>query len=135
MECFQQLYYFVFSFKVADSLDLDPIPSAYQIRFQGCKGMLAIDPSLPNGDVREILLYRKSMNKFVSSHSALEICEATKPSELIGQIQRQRLSRAKPETFNKWLASIVYEMYKICFLFFLEYFSFRNSTFAFKNYS
>ena len=97
--------------------------------------MLAIDPSLPNGDVKEILLYRKSMNKFVSSHSALEICEATKPSELIGQIQRQRLSRAKPETFNKWLASIVYEMYKICFLFFLEYFSFRNSTFAFKNYS
>ena len=82
MECFQQLYYFVFSFQVADSLDLDPIPSAYQIRFQGCKGMLAIDPSLPNGDVKEILLYRKSMNKFVSSHSALEICEATKPSEL-----------------------------------------------------
>lgn len=82
MEYFQQLYYFVFSFQVADSLDLDPTPSAYQIRFQGCKGMLAIDPSLPNGDVKEILFYRKSMNKFVSSHSALEICEATKPSEL-----------------------------------------------------
>lgn len=73
---------FRFSFQVADSLDLDPIPSAFQIRFQGCKGMLAIDPSIPKGDVKEILLYRKSMNKFVSTHTALEICEATKPSEL-----------------------------------------------------
>ena len=69
-------------FQVADSLDLDPIPSAYQIRFKGCKGMLAIDPSLPNGDVKEILLYRKSMDKFSSTHPALEICEATKPSEM-----------------------------------------------------
>ena len=44
--------------------------------------MLAIDPSLPNGDVKEILLYRKSMDKFSSTHPALEICEATKPSEM-----------------------------------------------------
>ena len=45
--------------------------------------MLAIDPRLPHGEDQEILLYRKSMNKFPSSHSALEICEATKPSMLL----------------------------------------------------
>lgn len=58
---------------MADSLNLDPIPSAYQIRYAGCKGMLAIDPSLPHGDFREILLYRRSMRKFDSNHRVLEI--------------------------------------------------------------
>lgn len=71
-----------FQFQVADSLGLDPTPSAFQIRYGGCKGMLAIDPRLPNGDNQEILQYRKSMQKFNSKHSALEICEATRPSKL-----------------------------------------------------
>ena len=78
-------------FQVADSLDLYPIPSAYQIRFQGCKGMLTMDPSLPHGDVREILQYRKSMKKFDSSHTALEICEATKPSEYFIAVRTRAL--------------------------------------------
>lgn len=43
--------------------------------------MLAIDPSLPHGNFREILLYRKSMRKFDSTHRVLEICETSKPSE------------------------------------------------------
>ena len=74
------IFHLLCLFQVADSLDLHPIPSAYQIRFRGCKGMLAIDPSLPHGDFLQILQFRKSMNKFESSHPALEICEATKPS-------------------------------------------------------
>ena len=78
-------------FQVADSLDLYPIPSAYQIRFQGCKGMLTMDPSLPHGDVREILQYRRSMKKFDSSHTALEICEATKPSEYFIAVRTRAL--------------------------------------------
>lgn len=48
--------------------------------------MLAIDPRLPQGEDQEILQFRKSMNKFPSSHSALEICEATKPSKLLRSV-------------------------------------------------
>lgn len=80
---FRLVNFLFYIIQVADSLDLDPIPSAYQIRYGGCKGMLAIDPRLPQGEDQEILQWRKSMKKFSSSHLALEICEATKPSKLL----------------------------------------------------
>ena len=50
-----------------------------------------MDPSLPHGDVREILQYRRSMKKFDSSHTALEICEATKPSEYFIAVRTRAL--------------------------------------------
>ncbi|KAI5673423.1 hypothetical protein M9H77_13787 [Catharanthus roseus] len=58
--------------EVAERLQLseDP-PCAYQIRFAGCKGVIACWPPKYDG----IRLYlRPSMNKFESNHKILEIC-------------------------------------------------------------
>lgn len=55
-------------------LDINP-PSAYQIRFAGCKGVVACWPAKGDG-IR--LSLRRSMNKFDSKHSVLEICSWTR---------------------------------------------------------
>ncbi|KAF5748191.1 RNA-dependent RNA polymerase 6-like [Tripterygium wilfordii] len=62
--------------EVADKLKLgtDP-PSAYQIRYAGCKGVVACWPAQ---DVGIRLSLRPSMNKFHSKHTILEICSWTK---------------------------------------------------------
>jgi len=73
-----------FVLQIARSLDLNSIPSAFQIRYGGCKGMLAIDASLPPG--RQILHYRKSMRKFDCQHEDLEICDQSKPSKYCAQL-------------------------------------------------
>ena len=67
--------------QVSQSLGMKNEPSAYQIRYGGCKGMLAVDPTLPDGDSREILHLRRSMKKFESNHLSLEICEGSRASE------------------------------------------------------
>ena len=67
--------------QVSKNLGMKNEPSAYQIRYGGCKGMLAVDPTLPEGNTREILQLRESMKKFESSHASLEICEGSRPSE------------------------------------------------------
>ncbi|KAE9452207.1 hypothetical protein C3L33_15881, partial [Rhododendron williamsianum] len=62
--------------EVAEKLQLtvNP-PCAYQIRFAGCKGVIACWPGNNDG-VR--LSLRKSMIKFESNHSILEICSWTR---------------------------------------------------------
>ncbi|KAG5225284.1 SILENCING DEFECTIVE family protein [Salix suchowensis] len=55
-------------------LDIDP-PCAYQIRYAGCKGVVACWPE--KGDGARLSL-RMSMNKFQSSHTTLEICSWTR---------------------------------------------------------
>ncbi|EXB88201.1 RNA-dependent RNA polymerase 6 [Morus notabilis] len=55
-------------------LDINP-PSAYQIRYAGCKGVVACWP--PKGDGIRLSL-RRSMNKFDSKHTILEICSWTR---------------------------------------------------------
>ncbi|RDL29987.1 RNA-dependent RNA polymerase [Venustampulla echinocandica] len=51
-----------------------PKPTCLQIRFQGAKGMISLDPRLPPGDA---LVLRPSMIKFEGSDSMdIEICEA-----------------------------------------------------------
>ncbi|GMJ11104.1 SUPPRESSOR OF GENE SILENCING 2, RNA-dependent RNA polymerase 6, SILENCING DEFECTIVE 1 [Hibiscus trionum] len=55
-------------------LDLDP-PCAYQIRYAGCKGVVACWPEEGDG-IR--LSLRTSMNKFHSNHTTLEICSWTR---------------------------------------------------------
>ncbi|KAM5569729.1 RNA-dependent RNA polymerase 6 [Rosa sericea] len=55
-------------------LDRDP-PCAYQIRYGGCKGVIACWP--PTGDGFRLSL-RPSMNKFESDHTTLEICSWTR---------------------------------------------------------
>ncbi|KAI8487424.1 hypothetical protein Bbelb_348930 [Branchiostoma belcheri] len=58
--------------------DNQRVPSAYQIRYAGVKGMLAVDPTLQG----EIMQYRKSMNKFRSLHDVIEICATSHPGRL-----------------------------------------------------
>lgn len=56
-------------------LDMNPPPCAYQIRFAGCKGVVACWPADGSG---ARLSLRKSMNKFKSTHTILEICSWTR---------------------------------------------------------
>lgn len=50
-------------------------PSAFQIRFAGCKGVLAIDSSLSGKEA----YFRKSMTKFESNHRRLEVIATSRP--------------------------------------------------------
>jgi RNA-dependent RNA polymerase len=61
---------------VAKKLQISPIPSAYQIRYAGCKGVLAIHPALGDEDKVHI---RRSMKKFESDHTSLEVMYTTRP--------------------------------------------------------
>ena len=58
------------------------IPSAYQVRIAGCKGMLAIDPESTLNDY--YIKVRPSMEKFKSNNWDLEICEYSKPRKFVG---------------------------------------------------
>ncbi|XP_023932804.1 uncharacterized protein LOC106181258 [Lingula anatina] len=62
--------------KVAEKLKFDPVPSAFQIRYAGCKGVLTVDPFLSEMEHMQI---RPSMNKFDSLHSNLEIISTSRP--------------------------------------------------------
>ncbi|KAF8035864.1 hypothetical protein BT93_C1784 [Corymbia citriodora subsp. variegata] len=62
--------------EVAEKLKLElNTPSAYQIRYAGYKGVVACWPSKGDG-IR--LSLRRSMNKFQSNHTTLEICNWTR---------------------------------------------------------
>lgn len=52
-----------------------PQPSAFQIRFAGCKGVVAVNPHMPAGVKLQI---RPSMRKFESNHLQLEVCQAAR---------------------------------------------------------
>ncbi|CAF3877819.1 unnamed protein product [Rotaria sp. Silwood1] len=58
----------------------EDIPSAFQIRVAGCKGMVAIDPESTLNDY--YIHIRKSMNKFDGGDWNLEICEYARPLPL-----------------------------------------------------
>ncbi|GLT28647.1 hypothetical protein SLA2020_035630 [Shorea laevis] len=60
--------------EVAEKLNLEISPCAYQIRYAGCKGVVACWPAKGDG-IR--LSLRPSMNKFQSNHRTLEICSWT----------------------------------------------------------
>lgn len=66
--------------KVSNELNISPVPSAFQIRFGGCKGVVAQDPTL--GDDADVLVIRKSMHKFKSDSNNLEILEETRPGNV-----------------------------------------------------
>jgi hypothetical protein len=53
------------------------IISAIQIRFMGCKGVFALDPSLDSNTVH----YRESQKKFESDDTALNICSVSNYKE------------------------------------------------------
>ncbi|CAF5001728.1 unnamed protein product, partial [Rotaria sp. Silwood1] len=58
----------------------EDIPSAYQVRVAGCKGMVAIDPESTLNDY--YIHIRPSMEKFLSDDWNLEICEFARPLTL-----------------------------------------------------
>ncbi|KAK3099015.1 hypothetical protein FSP39_025293 [Pinctada imbricata] len=65
--------------QIASSLSLKVTPSAFQIRYGGCKGVIAKNPAL--GDVNALII-RKSMNKFNSPSTFIETMAHTKPAQL-----------------------------------------------------
>ncbi|KAI6794009.1 RdRP-domain-containing protein [Hortaea werneckii] len=51
-------------------------PSVFQFRLGGCKGVLAVDPSLPSGTIQ----VRPSQQKFPAKYKGLEICRISQYS-------------------------------------------------------
>ncbi|XP_061186417.1 uncharacterized protein LOC133194480 [Saccostrea echinata] len=66
--------------KVAKVMGLKAVPSAFQIRYGGCKVVVAQDPSL--GTEREVLVIRDSMKKFESNSTSLEVLQVSRPGRL-----------------------------------------------------
>ncbi|KAI1287455.1 putative RNA-dependent RNA polymerase 1 [Halotydeus destructor] len=50
------------------------LPSAFQIRLKGCKGLVTLNPLVPSGKI----VIRSSMNKFESESTSLEILKFSK---------------------------------------------------------
>ncbi|XP_070557919.1 uncharacterized protein [Ptychodera flava] len=63
---------------ICKELGKTTVPSAFQIRYGGCKGVVAIDTRLRG----EKLGIRRSMRKFESEHSKIEIMKVTSPGRL-----------------------------------------------------
>ena len=63
--------------QVTESLNIRNSPSAFQIRYGGCKGVVSVWPDLEDDQIG--LHVRKSMEKFNSDHYELEVVQYTKP--------------------------------------------------------
>eukprot|EP00210_Caulerpa_lentillifera_P002746 g2625.t1 len=70
--------------KVMKKLKLQTLPSAFQIRLGGCKGMLTVwsDEFMRQKGYYQNIVVRESMLKFTSNHMSLEVLEKTKPLRL-----------------------------------------------------
>jgi len=65
--------------QVTKSLHISSSPSAFQIRYGGCKGVVSVCPDLEDDQLH----VRKSMEKFSSNHRELEVVQYTKPGTLV----------------------------------------------------
>ena len=61
--------------QVAKKIGKNFLPSAIQVRFAGCKGVLTLDPRLPDN----VAVFRPSMRKFESSHRRIEVLQTSRP--------------------------------------------------------
>ena len=61
--------------QVAKKIAKNFLPSAIQIRFAGCKGVLTLDPRLSGNEA----VFRPSMRKFESPHRRLEVLQTSRP--------------------------------------------------------
>jgi hypothetical protein len=62
--------------KISRKIGLTYVPSCFQIRYAGVKGLVAIHPDLGERDVAR---FRRSMVKFESAHDILEVLNWSKP--------------------------------------------------------
>ncbi|GIX70159.1 RNA-dependent RNA polymerase 1 [Caerostris extrusa] len=95
----------------------DQKPSAMQIRYAGCKGMLVMDPRLEGKTIK----FRKSMKKFDSDHTYLEIlkfsekraCFLNRPlitileqlgisKEIFLKLQKEMVQKHISSMFHEW---------------------------------
>lgn len=60
---------------------LDFVPSGYQIRMAGCKGLIIIDPQSTNEQF--YIKIRPSMKKFECDHWFLDICGYSRASKQV----------------------------------------------------
>lgn len=67
---------------MAEAIGKDITPSLFQIRFKGCKGVVAIDPSLDGNQ----LVIRESMNKFESEHGEIEVMSTSQPRKFFTMV-------------------------------------------------
>lgn len=56
------------------------VPSAFQVRIAGCKGMLMIDPESKKSDY--YIKVRKSMEKFKGNEWSLYVVDHSRPSNI-----------------------------------------------------
>ncbi|TDH71048.1 hypothetical protein CCR75_004631 [Bremia lactucae] len=66
---------------IVSALQLPYTPSAFQIRLGGAKGVLVVSDLGPSISLEESIVLRKSMSKFMSSHTMLEIVACAGISE------------------------------------------------------
>ena len=64
--------------QVTKSLNMRSSPSAFQIRYGGCKGVVSVWPDLEDDQLH----VRNSMEKFQSDHHELDVIQYTKPSNV-----------------------------------------------------
>ena len=70
---------FLLFLQMAAAIGLRGTPSAYQIRFKGCKGVVAIDPTLDGNQ----MVIRPSMEKFQSNHGGIEVMRTSQASKFV----------------------------------------------------
>ena len=58
---------------------LQVTPSAFQIRFGGCKGVVSVWPGISDESKLQV---RKSMTTFMSTHNVLEVIQWTSRGKL-----------------------------------------------------
>lgn len=54
-------------------MNLVTVPCAFQIRFGGCKGVVAVHPGMTQLHPGKRMLFRKSMLKYWSTHRTIEL--------------------------------------------------------------
>jgi RNA-dependent RNA polymerase len=65
--------------KIATDMNLLEVPTAFQVRMAGYKGVLCVDPRIQEEDNDASIQFRPSMKKFVTDHGAF--LELIKPSQ------------------------------------------------------
>ena len=86
--------------KYGDNYQTQNQPVAFQVRVGGCKGMVAVNPTLGN---RKVLQIRPSMIKFDSSHKQIEPCGYSGPRELHMNRQVIAILRAQGVPDNNFI--------------------------------